>query len=94
MTTKPQVPEVPDETVRLAERITLADLLDSPVTRADTVSMISNVIRHGGDYAPLKGEDDTLLELDLFRVHQSIDADTRNAIFQHLRDRRANDGHR
>ena len=94
MTTKPQVPEVPDETVRLAERITLADLLDSPVTRADTVSMISNVIRHGGDYAPLKGEDDTLLELDLFRVHQSIDADTRNAIFQHLRDRRANDGNR
>ena len=90
MTTKPQVPEVPDETVRLAERITLADLLDSPVTRADTVSMISNVIRHGGDYAPLKGEDDTLLELDLFRVHQSIDGDTRNALFSHLRDRRGN----
>ena len=90
MTTNLTIPELPDETIRLAERITLADLLDSPVTRADTVSMISNVIRHGGDYAPLKGEDDTLLELDLFRVHQSVDADTRNAIFQHLRDRRGN----
>ena len=88
MTTSFNIPELPDETIRLAERITLADLLDSPVTRADTVSMISNVIRHGGDYAPLKGEDDTLLELDLFRVHQSVDADTRNALFQHLRDRR------
>ena len=88
MTTKFTVPELPDETVRLAERITLADLLDSPVSRADTVSMISNVIRHGGDYAPLKGEDDTLLELDLFRVHQSIDGDTRTALFNHLRDRR------
>jgi len=88
MTTNLTIPELPDETIRLAERITLADLLDSPVTRADTVSMISNVIRHGGDYAPLKGEDDTLLELDLFRVHQSVDADTRNALFQHLRDRR------
>ena len=90
MTTDFTTPALPDETIRLAERITLADLLDSPVTRADTVSMISNVIRHGGDYAPLKGEDDTLLELDLFRVHQSVDADTRNAIFQHLRDRRGN----
>ena len=90
MTTNLTIPELPDETIRLAERITLADLLDSPVTRADAVSMISNVIRHGGDYAPLKGEDDTLLELDLFRVHQSVDADTRNAIFQHLRDRRGN----
>jgi len=88
MTTSFNIPELPDETIRLAERITLADLLDSPVTRADTVSMLSNVIRHGGDYAPLKGEDDTLLELDLFRVHQSVDADTRNALFQHLRDRR------
>jgi len=88
MTTKFTIPELPDETIRLAERITLADLLDSPVTRADAVSMISNVIRHGADYAPLKGEDDTLLELDLFRVHQSVDADTRNALFQHLRDRR------
>ena len=90
MTTDFTTPELPDETIRLAERITLADLLDSPVTRADTVSMISNVIRHGGDYAPLKGEDDTLLELDLFRVHQSIDGDTRNALFSHLRDRRGN----
>ena len=90
MTTNLTIPELPDETIRLAERITLADLLDSPVTRADTVSMIANVIRHGGDYAPLKGEDDTLLELDLFRVHQSIDADTRNALFSHLRDRRGN----
>ena len=90
MTTDFTTPALPDETIRLAERITLADLLDSPVTRADTVSMISNVIRHGGDYAPLKGEDDTLLELDLFRVHQSIDADTRNALFSHLRDRRGN----
>ena len=90
MTTNLTIPELPDETIRLAERITLADLLDSPVTRADTVSMISNVIRHGGDYAPLKGEDDTLLELDLFRVHQSIDGDTRNALFSHLRDRRGN----
>ena len=90
MTTNFTIPELPDETVRLAERITLADLLDSPVTRADTVSMISNVIRHGGDYAPLKDEDDTRLELDLFRVHQSVDADTRNALFQHLRDRRCN----
>lgn len=90
MTTKFTIPELPDETIRLAERITLADLLDSPVTRADAISMISNVIRHGGDYAPLKGEDDTLLELDLFRVHQSVDADTRNALFQHLRDRRGN----
>ena len=90
MTTDFTTPELPDETIRLAERITLADLLDSPVTRADTVSMISNVIRHGGDYAPLKGEDDTLLELDLFHVHQSIDADTRNALFSHLRDRRGN----
>ena len=88
MTTDFTTPALPDETIRLAERITLADLLDSPVTRADTVSMIANIIRHGGDYAPLKGEDDTLLELDLFRVHQSIDADTRNALFQHLRDRR------
>ena len=94
MTTKPQVPEVPDETVRLAERITLADLLDSPVTRADTVSMLSNVVRYGGDYASPKGEDDALLELDLFRVQKSIDGDTRRAIFQYLRDRRANDGNR
>ena len=90
MTTKFTIPELPDETIRLAERITLADLLDSPVTRADTVSMISNVIRHGGDYSPIKGEDDTLLELDLFRVHQAIDQDTRNELFQHIRDRRAN----
>ena len=90
MTTDFTTPALPDETIRLAERITLADLLDSPVTRADTVSMISNVIRHGGDYAPLKGEDDPLPELDLFRVQQSVDADTRNALFQHLRDRRCN----
>lgn len=90
MTTDLTLPDLPDETIRLAERITLADLLDSPISKADAVSMVANVIRHGGDYAPLKGEDDTLLELDLFRVHQSVDADTRNALFQHLRDRRGN----
>jgi len=72
----------------LAGTITLADLLESPMTMADTVSMLSNVCRHGGDYNHLKQDADFELELLLFRVNQLIDGDTRTALFNHLRDRR------
>ena len=72
----------------LAGTITLADLLESPMTVADTVSMLSNIARHGGDYNHLKQEADFELELLLFRVNQLIDGDTRSALFSHLRDRR------
>ena len=76
------------DVLALAGTITLADLLESPMTMADTVSMLSNISRHGGDYNHLKQDADFELELLLFRVNQMIDSDTRTALFHHLRDRR------
>jgi hypothetical protein len=80
---------ISDEALKLAETITLADLLESPVTMADTVSMISNILRHGAQYNEIKENTDVLIELNIFRINQLIDSDTRTAIFHHLRDRRS-----
>ena len=80
---------ISDEALKLAESITLADLLESPVTMADTVSMISNILRHGAQYNEIKENTDVLIELNIFRINQLIDSDTRTAIFHHLRDRRS-----
>ncbi|MFZ9866303.1 MAG: hypothetical protein ACO3EI_05705 [Candidatus Limnocylindrus sp.] len=80
---------ISDEALKLAESITLADLLESPVTMADTVSLISNILRHGAQYNELKQDEDVQIELTMFRINQLIDSDTRTAIFHHLRDRRS-----
>ena len=77
-----------DDVMALAGTITLADLLESPMAMADTVSMIANITRHGGDYNHLKQDADYDLELLLFRISQSIDGQTRSLLFSHLRNRR------
>ena len=94
MTTDISKIQISEAALELAEEITLADLLESPVSMADTVSMISNIIRHGNDYSDIKQTEDIAMELRVFRINQAIDSDTRTALFNHLRDRRTNDGHR
>jgi hypothetical protein len=83
----PRLP-MPDRVCELAEEITLADLLNSPSTVCDAISLMSNIINHAWIYADLKTPDDISLERDLFTISQAYGVDARRLAFDHLRQRR------
>jgi len=79
---------MPDRIRALAEEITLADLLCSPSTVCDAISLMSNILNNAWIYTDLKTPDDINLERDLFAVSQAYDGDPRRTAFDHLRQRR------
>ena len=79
---------MPERIRGLAEDITLADLLNSPSTVCDAISLISNIINHAWVYPDLKTPDDISLERDLFAISQAYGIDARRLAFDHLRQRR------
>jgi hypothetical protein len=83
----PRLP-MPDRVRELAEEITLADLLSSPSTVCDAISLMSNIINHAWVYPELKTPDDISLERDLFTISQAYGVEARRLAFDHLRQRR------
>lgn len=83
----PRLP-MPDRIRELAEDITLADLLASPSTVCDAISLICNILNNAWLYADLKTPDDISLERDLFTISQAYGIEARHLAFSHLRDRR------
>ena len=79
---------MPERIRGLAEDITLADLLNSPSTVCDAISLISNIINHAWMYPDLMTPDDISLERDLFAISQAYGIDARRLAFDHLRQRR------
>jgi predicted Zn-dependent peptidase len=79
---------MPDRIRQLAEEITLADLLCSPSTVCDAISLMSNILSNAWIYTDLKTPDDINLERDIFAVSQAYDGEPRRAAFEHLRQRR------
>lgn len=79
---------MPERIRQLAEEITLADLLDSPSTVCDALSLMSNIINHAWVYPDLKTPDDISLEQDLFTISQAYGMEARRLAFDHLRQRR------
>lgn len=83
----PRLP-MPDRIRGLAEDITLADLLNSPSTVCDAISVISNILNNAWLYADLKQPEDISLERDLFTISQAYGVEARHLAFDHLRQRR------
>ena len=79
---------MPQRIRSLAKDITLADLLDSPATACDAISLICNILNNAWLYADLKTPDDISLERDLFTISQAYGIEARHLAFSHLRDRR------
>jgi hypothetical protein len=79
---------MPERIRALAEDITLADLLDSPATACDAISLISNIINSGWMYADIKTANDISIERVLFTISQAYGVEARHYAFGHLRDRR------
>ena len=79
---------MPERIRKLAENVTLADLLDSPTTASDAISLISNIVNHGWVYAELKSPDDLSIERDLFAISQAYGIESRHLAFNHMRERR------
>jgi len=79
---------MPERIRQLAEEITLADLLDSPSTVCDALSLMANIINHAWVYPDLKTPDDISLERDLFTISQAYGLEARRHAFEHLRQRR------
>lgn len=79
---------MPERIRELAKDITLADLLDSPATACDAISLICNVINSGWMYADIKNANDISIERDLFTISQAYGVEARHYAFGHLRDRR------
>lgn len=79
---------MPQRIRSLAKDITLADLLDSPATACDAISLMSNIINSGWMYADIKSQDEISLERDLFTISQAYGVEARHYAFGHLRDRR------
>lgn len=79
---------MPERIRALAEEITLADLLDSPSTVCDAISVICNVLNHGWLYTDLKTPDDISIERDLFTISQAYGIEARHLAFAHIRERR------
>ena len=93
MTQTPLPPEpphlpMPERIRRLAKDITLADLLDSPATTCDAISLMCNIINSGWMYADIKNANDISIERDLFTISQAYGVEARHYAFGHLRDRR------
>jgi len=83
----PRLP-MPNRIRDLAEEITLADLLNSPSTVCDAISLMSNILNHAWVYSDIKTPDDISLERDLFTISQAYSIETRRLAFDHLRQRR------
>ncbi len=83
----PRLP-MPDRVRELAEEITLGDLLNSPSTVCDAISLMANIINHAWVYGNLKTPDDISLERDLFTISQAYGLEARRNAFEHLRQRR------
>ena len=83
----PRLP-MPDRVRELAEEITLGDLLNSPSTVCDAISLMANIINHAWVYGDLKTPDDISLERDLFTISQAYGLEARRNAFEHLRQRR------
>ena len=79
---------MPDRIRQLAEDITLADLLCSPSTVCDAISLMSNILNNAWIYNDLKTPDDISLERDIYAVSQAYNGEPRHAAFEHLRQRR------
>lgn len=90
MTLPPSPPRLPmpDRIRHLAEDITLADLLSSPSTVCDAISLISNILNNAWLYPELKQPADVSLERDLFTISQAYGVEARHLAFDHLRQRR------
>lgn len=76
--------DFPDTLLSLARKVSLADLMDSPLTQCWAVSMICNAVGteslRSGLAAEMTEEDD-LLELRLRKIGDRLPADERNALF-------------
>ena len=79
---------MPERIRSLAKEITLADLLDSPTTVCDAISLMCNIINSGWMYADIKNAHDISIERDLFTISQAYGVEARHYAFGHLRDRR------
>ena len=79
---------MPDRVRELAEEITLGDLLNSPSTVCDAISLMANIINHAWVYEDLKTPDDISLERDLFTISQAYGIEARRLAFDHLSRRR------
>ena len=75
-------------TLEMAEKITLADLLQCPASSADTISLISNVSKHSSLYAAMMEPEDQELELLIHRLNNMLDGNQRQLAFAHLQQRR------
>lgn len=85
---KPPFIPVPDRIREMAEDITLADLLNSPVMACDAISLIANIITNAWFYSDLKTAEELSIERDLFAISQAYGVQARQLAFSHLRDRR------
>jgi hypothetical protein len=85
---KPPFIPMPNRIRELAQDITLADLLDSPVMACDAISLMANIINNGWFYSGLQSNADLSIERDLYAISQSYGAQARQLAFSHLRDRR------
>lgn len=85
---KPPAIPMPERIRGLASEITLADLLDSPTTVCDAISMICNIINSSWCYALDKTPREIATEMDLFTISQAYGVEARHYAFGHLRDRR------
>jgi len=85
---KPPFIPMPNHIRELAEDITLADLLDSPVMVCDAISLMANIINNGWFYSEIQSSADLSIQHDLYAISQSYGAQARRLAFSHLRDRR------
>lgn len=79
---------ISDEVLDLAEDITLADLLQSPIAVCDTISLLYNIINSTNVYGDHASPDDAALELSCYRLVKLLGNRARQLSFDHLRDRR------
>lgn len=79
---------MPERIRSLAKEITLADLLDSPTTVCDAISLMCNIISNSWCYTQQKTSREIAIEMDLFTISQAYGVEARHLAFGHLRDRR------
>ena len=70
-----------DDALKTASRITLADLLECPITQCWAISMICNSLKSSTKFDDIAEEEDELLAFRLFKINNTLDATERQASF-------------
>jgi hypothetical protein len=70
-----------DDALKTASRITLADLLECPITQCWTISMICNALKSSTKFGGVTEEEDEILAFRLFKINNALDQAERQAAF-------------